>query len=300
MKFFSNLFLLGVLAMSFVMTGCDKTKPYDLTVPPALVHFIGGKSQIYSVINDPAPTYTLLVGTTDVTNVDRQVNFNVTASSGALEGTDFTINGGAGRSLVIPAGQTRAAIVISAVYAQYPFGASDTLVFTLSEPSVTPAKFLDTVRLIITGPSSCSEAVVNLNDLLGDYVNTNETFGTSPYGPYTTTISSATSTGPTSASIVVENIWDNGWGPITFNLDWADPANRTAIVVDQSAVPGSDAGDISSTYAGQTVAVKVPSATLSSTPGTYSYCDQVFTLKMQLGVTNLGYFNALYTVVMER
>ena len=115
MKFLSNLFLLGVLAMSFVMTGCDKTKPYDLTVPPALAHFIGGKSQIYSVISDPAPTYTLLVGTTDVANVDRTVNFNVAASSGALEGTDFTINGGGGRTLTIPAGQTRAAIVISAV-----------------------------------------------------------------------------------------------------------------------------------------------------------------------------------------
>lgn len=300
MKFFSNLILLGVVAMSFFMTGCDKNQPYDTTVPPALVHFVGSKNQIYSVLNDPTPTYKIVVGTTDVANVDREVTFNVTSSSGAIEGVDFTISGGTARKLTIPAGKTTDTIEINAVYAQYPFGAADTLVFTLINPSVTPAGFLNQVNLIISGPSNCSESVVNLNDLLGDYANTNETFGTSPYGPYTTSISSATSTGPTSASIVVENIWDNGWGPITFTLDWADPANRTAIVVDQGAIAGSDAGDINSTYAGQTIAVRAPSATLSSTPGTYSYCDETFTLKMQLGVSNLGYFNALYTVVLER
>ena len=300
MKFFSNIIFLGLVAMSFLISGCDKHKLYPVSVPPSLVHFIGAKNQIYSVLADPAPTYTLLAGTTDVSNQDRQVSFSVTSSSGAVEGVDYTISGGPNRMLTIPAGQTRANIDVNAVYAQYPFGVSDTLYFALNLPSVDPAKFLDTVRLIISGPSSCSEAVVDLNNLLGDYANTNESFAGSPYGPYTTSISSVASTGPTSGTIVVQNIWDNGWGPISFNLDWSDPANRTAIVVDQSAISGSDAGDINSNYAGQTIAVRVPSASLSSAPGTYSYCDETFTLQMQLGVTNLGYFNALYTVVMER
>ena len=49
-----------------------------------------------------------------------------------------------------------------------------------------------------------------------------------------------------------------------------------------------------------TVAERVPTAALSATPGTYSYCDGTFTLKMQLGVTGIGWFNALYTVNMAR
>mgnify|MGYP003345785773 CR=1 FL=1 len=154
MKFFSNILALAIVAASFFLTGCDKTKPYDLTTPPSLVHFIGGKTQIYSVLNDPAPAYTILVGTTDKANVDRLVTYNVTYSSGAVPGTDFTISGGTNNQLVIPAGQTRASISVNAVYAQYPFGASDTLVFTLGNPSVDPAKFLDTVRLVISGPSN--------------------------------------------------------------------------------------------------------------------------------------------------
>ena len=147
---------------------------------------------------------------------------------------------------------------------------------------------------------ACREANVVLSDLTGDYDNTNETLGTSAYGPYTTTISSAVATGPTTGTIVVENIWDNGWGPITFNLDWTDPNNRTATVVDQAAIPGSDAGDLNPANAGTTISVRVPPSALSATPGTFSTCGQTFQLKMQLGVTGGSYVNALYTVNLER
>ncbi len=147
---------------------------------------------------------------------------------------------------------------------------------------------------------ACRESNVILSDLIGDYDNTNETLGTSAYGPYTTSISSAVSTGATTGTIVVENIWDNGWGPITFNLDWTDPNNRTATVVDQAAIPGSDAGDINPANAGSTISVRVPPTSLSATAGTFSACGQTFILKMQLGVTGGSYFNSLYTVNLER
>lgn len=298
MKYFNRISPLAVLALIIMLTGCDKTKPYDITIPSPAAHFVGADSRIYSVLDNPPPPSFIVVGTTDVANVDRVVTFSVTSPTGAILGTDYTLNRTG--TVTIPAGKTMDTIAVNAIFSSYANGEIDTLMFTLTQPSMAITDFSDTVYLILRGPTGCSEDVVTLSNLLGNYTNTNETFATTPYGPYTTTISSATSTGPTSARIVVENIWDNGWGPITFNLDWSNPSNRTAIVVPQTAIPGSDAGDINPTYAGQTIAVRVPTTALSPTPGTYSYCDQTFTLKMQLGVTGLGYFPALYTVNLAR
>ena len=299
MKFFNKLFLSGLVAMTFILAGCDKEKPYDVTIPPPLAHFIGGTTQIYPVVDDPAPSYTVTIGTTDVTNSARSVTYNISSPTGAQAGVQYTVTGAG--TVTIPADSTRASFTVQANYAEYASGRVDTLILSLARPSVDVADFQDTIRLVLAGPSGCNEAIPDLVTLEGNYANTIETLATNPpYGPYVTAISSVTPTSPTTALIVVENIWDNGWGPIEFNLDWTDPINRTAIVVDQAAIPGSDAGDLNPTYAGQTVAVRAPSATLSPTPGTYSYCSQTFTLKMQLGVTGLGFFNALYTVNMAR
>ena len=142
---------------------------------------------------------------------------------------------------------------------------------------------------------ACFEGDVDLNALLGDYNKTNETFGITPYGPYTTSISSVNQLTPTSGTIVVENIFDFGWGPITFTLDWSDPNNRTVIVVAQSSGI-ADAGTLSGAYAGEEVAVRP----FAGQPGTFSACKGTLTLKMQLGVAGLGYFGELYTVNMAR
>ena len=283
------------------MSSCDKTKLYDVAIPDPAAHFVGSKTQVYPVIVSPPPAHYVVIGTTDVSNVDRLVTFNVTSPSGAILGTDYTLNRTG--TVTIPAGKTMDTITVTGLYSSYggTLGKRDTLVFTLSQPSMVIAAFSDTVNLIIAGPSACDESVPTLSNFMGPYANTIETFATNPpYGPYNTSISAVNSTGATTGTIVVTNIWDNGWGPITFNLNWTDPINRTCVVVPQAAIPGSNAGDINSTYAGQTIAVKVPSAALSATPGTYSFCNMTFTLKMQLGVTGLGYFNALYTVNMAR
>lgn len=299
MKFINRIFLLVIIAGCFVLSGCDKTKPYDTTIPEAVVHFDGTPTQVYPVIVDPAPVYNLTVGTSDVSKSDRVVSYHVSSPSGAIEGTHYTIDHSG--TLTIPAGKAEATIDIRANFTEYAGGRRDTLIFSLAAPSIEAAPFMDTVMVILKGPTGCVEDIVNVNDMLGDYANTTETFGTNPvYGPYTTSISSAVQTSASTATIVVENIFDDGWGPITFLLDWTDANNRTCIVVPQNAIPGSDAGTINTTYAGQTVAVRVPTAALSATPGTYSYCDGTFTLKMQLGVTALGWFNALYTVNMAR
>lgn len=297
MKLIKNICLVAIVMVSFLMSGCDKTKPYDIDVSKPRAHFIGNDKVTVQVV-DQAPAVTIQVGTTDVSGADRQVSFSVISPSGATAGSEYTLV--SGNSVTIPANKALADITIQPNFAAYAAGRRDTLILAIVTPSVEAAAFSDTLTLIFAGPSTsgCDEANPDLNSLLGDYANTNELLGTSAYGPYTTSISSITPTSPTTATIVVENIWDNGWGPISFDIDWTDPANRTVTCVQQDAIPGSDAGDLNATYAGQTISVR---QNATSGPGTYNACgDPVFVLNMQLGVTATGWFNVLYAVTLER
>lgn len=294
-----NLLSFGVLAgFAFTLVGCDKTKPYENTIPQELVHFIGAKTQNVLVDVDPAPAYNILVGATTLSSQERLVTYTVTSPSGAVPGTDYSIpSGSTSGTVTIPANETRATISVLPNAASFGLDDRDTLVMYLSEPSVAPARFLDTVILILRGPSSssCDEGnPAPISNLNGDYTNTMEYVdGSFSWGPYTTTISAAAITGPTSARIAISNIWDTGWGNIMFDLDFSDPTNLTAIPV-AGDIPNSDAGDISSTYAGQTAAVRPHS---NGSVGTYSFCDETFTLIMQLGVSGVGFFG---NVIEER
>lgn len=295
MKQLKNISLASLVVLVAATTGCDKNKPYSVLTAEPLAHFVGAKNQVYSVVVNPAPAYVIKVGSTDVSNADRTVTINVTSPTGAVAGTHYTLGGvGAGNTVTIKAGKAIDSFTVTANYASYTSGRKDTLIFTIKEPSVKPAVFLESVVLAMRGP--CFEGDVTMANLRGNYPNTREVYGTSAYGPYLTTIPTATATSLTTGTITVTNIFDDGWGPINFDLDWTDPVNRTATVVSQAAISGSNAGSISSTYAGQTVAVRP----FAGQPGTFSACNSTFTLKMQLGVTALGFFGSLYTVNMAR
>ncbi|HEY6503375.1 MAG TPA: hypothetical protein VIZ28_05315 [Chitinophagaceae bacterium] len=277
-----------------IISGCDKTKPYDTLMAEAQVHFVGSKFQNYQMAVNPAPVFKVNLGTTDVSSSARTVTVNVSSSSGAVAGTHYSLPGG--NIVTIPAGQATAALDLQGVYNQYTSGRKDTLRFTLAQPDIAPAKFTDTIYVILRGP--CFEGDVTLNAFAGNWTAIETLGGGSPYGPYPCTIpiASITQLTPTTGTVTVTNIWDNGWGPITFTLDWTDPVNRTATVIAQNAIAGSNAGDLNSAYAGQTVAVRP----FAGSPGTFSACNNTFTLRMQLGVTNVGYFAALYTVNLTR
>src|SRR5690606_14589515 len=159
------------------------------------------------------------------------------------------------------------------------------------------AKFYDTVYLILRGPSACDEGSPNLTALNGDYTNTNEyADGSFNWGPYTTTVSAAQVTGPTTGRVSIANLYDTGWRDIVFELDWSGPTNLPAMPV-ACVVPNSDAGDLSSTYAGTAVIVRPHS---SGDVGTYSHCDEEFDLTMQFGVNGLGYFGNVFREVLQR
>jgi hypothetical protein len=297
MKQLKNISLASLVVLLVVTAGCDKTKLYDLKTPEPQAHFVGAATQTYSILVNPAPAYVVRVGTTDVSNADRTVTINVTSPTGATAGNQFTLGGtGAGNTITIKAGKAIDSFTVTANYTSYTAGRKDTLVFTIAEPSVKSAAFLEKVSLVLRGP--CFEGDIDattLAGLRGSYLNSRETFGTSPYGPYATTIPTATLTSLTTATIVVTNVWDNGWGPLTFNLDWTNPTpgNITATVVPVNAIPGSNAADIGGTG---TISVRP----FAGNPGTFSACTSVFTLRMQLGFTGGAFRSELYTLIMRR
>lgn len=287
----SALSLAGLVVLAAMFTGCDKNKPYDTITPPSGIHFTGSVNQVYDVVVNPAPPFNVGIGTTTVEGQDRSVTVNITSTTGATAGTHYSVVGG--NTVTVPAGEVLSNFAIQANYSQYTSGRIDTLQLTLSSPqNIAVADFLDTITLVLRGP--CFEGDLELDDFLGTYANTNEQFGTSAYGPYTTTISAVNATSATTGQITVTNIYDFGWNPIVFNLDWTDPLNLIATLDEQSGI--GDAGTINSAYAGLDISVR-PSA---GNPGTFSWCNNFLTLKMQPGVTGLGWFNLVYTVDMRR
>jgi hypothetical protein len=286
-----NKLVLPVLLLGFMaLTGCDKTKPYDTKEVESQAHFLGAKNQSVIITTNPAPSHVITIGTTDVSDVDREVTYDLKTSAGATLGTDFTLT--PANKVVIPAGQATATVTVQPNYSSYTAGQKDTLTFTIKEPSVKAAAFLDTVKLTLRGP--CFEGDIIPSNFLGAYNNTNEIFGTSTYGPYQTTIANVTPVSATTATITVTNIFDFGWNPITFTLNWTDVNNRTVTLVQQSGI--GDAGTLNSAYAGQDISVRP----FAGQTGTYSWCNGTVQLKMQVGVTGLGWFPDLYTVNLAR
>jgi len=297
MKLINKLVFAASLIAGISLVGCDKTKVYDTTVAPPLAHFLKTSTIQYAVRGaGPIDPITIGVGTSDVTNSDRTVTISVTSPTGAAAGTQYNLSS---NTVTIAAGTATADFTLQGLLTGYPAGRLDTLFLTITEPSLKPAAFLSKVTVVMGDICSESDAF-NLNDFLGDYANTNETLGTSAYGPYTTTITAVASLTPTTGKISVANIFDDGWqDAIDFTLDWTDPNNKVATCIQNSAIAGSDAGTLNSAYSGMLMAIRQA----NGYPGTFSSCDQTFTLKTQLGVSGLGWFGIpanLYTINLAR
>ncbi len=291
----NKLSLFGIVLFAILFgSSCKKNQQYDTVVPDDLSHFTNKTGGIYQILT-PTSTFKIPVGVTKASDLDRTVTISVSSPTGAQLNTHFTLDKS---EVTIRAGQVLDTITVQGNFPLYDgTGRKDTLIFTLTVPGIPASSYNSTYKLFMRGP--CFNGDVDaaaLNSLLGIFNNTNETLGTSAYGPYRTTVSNVTVTSPTTARITVLNIWDNGWGPIQFDLNWTDPINRTVRVVPQDAIAGSNAGDLNPAYAGQTVAVRE----FSGQTGNFFVCSNAIDLKMQLGVTGLGFFNVLYSVNMRR
>ena len=288
MKIFFKNTCYSLTALLLILCCSACTKDIETDIPPEIATFAGQTGGTFEITSTNT-NYNVPVGFTTVTNNDRQINVSVSSPTGAAEGTHFTIDN---KTVTVPAGQATASIIVQGNVAQYSAGEIDTLIFTISGGNEAAASgYYDTYTLVLRGP--CFEGDVDLDDLLGTYANTNENLFFA-YGPYTTTISAVTSTGPTSGTVTVTNLYDFGWNPVVFDLDWSDPANRTVTLVQQAGI--GDAGTLDATYSGEDITV----GPFAGKTGTFSVCSQTLRLELQVGVTGLGFFPQTYTVNMAR
>jgi hypothetical protein len=276
------------LLLLLLLAGIAQCKKDSIIIPDQnLVHFQNQTSGSYFIQNDPASEFKVPVGVLVASDQPRNVTYTVSSPTGAAAGTQYSIfNTG---TVTIPAGSTTAFIPVKGNFSAYPTGRRDTLRFTITGGDIPAAEYNKSYDLILQ-----KYCTVDINSFAGVYAQTREMFS-SAYGPYTTSISSITPTGANKARIVVNNIFNAGWGPIEFDLDWNDPANFKATVVAKSSGI-ANGSTISATYAGQQVAVRP----YAGNDGTFSSCDGTLTLRMQLGIAGLGWFSPLYTVTMAR
>lgn len=290
MKKLKSLALGLLVGGTLFMAGCDKTKEYPVVTPPTQAHFMNKTNLTYQVLVANS-SFKIPVGVTTASNVDRQVTISITSTTGATAGVEYTVPNNV---VTIPAGKVVDTFVIQGNLAKFLNDEKETLKLAISEPSIAPSDYNDTLTLVMRGP--CFEGNVDLNAFLGNWSAVESFGGGSPYGPYATTISAVTPVTATSGVITVTNLWDNGWEPISFVLDWTDAQNRTATVISDPSIAGSDAGDLNGGYAGTTISVRP----FAGNPGTFSACNNTFTLRMQLGVTAVGWFGGLYEVKLKR
>jgi hypothetical protein len=288
MKYMFNRLSIATYFLMYVVliVGCKKSD--NLTVPPLESHFTFKEGGAY-LVTGPDTKFLVPFGITTVSKEDVRINVSVSSPTGAVEGTHYTL---ATKQVLIPAGQTLGFLEIKAFYPPYETRErSDRLVFKIEGSSLTqPIVSNSEYTLSISGD-------YDPEVLKGAYNNTNETLPpNAPYGPYKTTISSIKRLSPTTAEIVVENIFDvvPAWKPITFKLDWTDPADFIVTLNEQSGI--GDAGVFGSSFAGQDISVRA----LAGQSGTFSFDPQKIVLVMQLGVTGQGWISSPYTVTMER
>jgi hypothetical protein len=279
--------VLGVMFfLAFLAPSCKKQ---DFGTLPQKAYFLSNPARGSYRITASNQVFKIPVGlTTPSSDKTTAINISVSSPTGAQAGTHYTL---ASNTINFAAGKVVDSIEVRAVLAQYQAGRKDTLVLTIADPGGSP-NLRNTYRLAISGP--CFEGDVNLNAFLGDYRNTREDWDGSPYGPYRTTVTAVSQLTPTTGTITVSNIFDFGWNPITFTLDWTNPANRVITLADQHNIaPASTLG----IGASGTVSVRqLPGGPL----GTFSICNETINLRMQIGTNATTWYNGVYAVNLAR
>lgn len=257
-----------ILSSAIVLYSCKKNNiaiDQDPIIAKPVAKFNRPDSIATYYIKSTGEPFLLPIGVTNVSDKDRVVTFAYSSRT-AVAGQQYN----APASITIKAGAALDTLRIQGLYAGFASASRiDTLLITITGGDVgvplgytAPRK--GQFRLILR--KYCD---VNIQSFLGAYANTKD--GT--YGPYTTTVTSAVQTGPTTGYLIIKNIWDPGVPVSTrVDLDWANPANFLATIANQSFDPAAPWN-----------IVQYPSAT-----GTFSSCDQTFTLRYNLTNSTTG------------
>ncbi|SJZ80963.1 hypothetical protein [Sediminibacterium ginsengisoli] len=287
-----NLYVpVTVLAIAGVMASCDKNKAYPIITPPTEASFLTATSGTYYVKNDPNSVFKIPVGTTTLSSSARNVTVSVTSPTGATAGTQYTLPS---TTVSIPGGKVVDSLAVKGIFSGFPGTRVDTLTFNITGGDVPASSYNKQYKLVMR--RYCD---VISTDLTGNYANSRDydraLTGTASASKYTASISNWTSTGPTSATVLIKNLavtGDIGFGPfaptdpaatgLTATLDWSNPANFTVTIPTQNYVASLY------TYGQSTI----------SGSGTFSSCDQTFTITTTVRVA-AGSFTAVVSTLIK-
>lgn len=271
-----NIFKYALPGLLLVaMASCKKNNlviDQDPLTPTEAARFIitppsTTNTYFHYILSSPAPgsSYTLPIGVTTVSSSERKVKIAYSSRT-AVAGAQYN----APAEVVIPANAATANLDIQGIFAGYPTGRKDTLKIKLvnADGYVKINAYQDSVMLIMQ--KYCDVVLANVG---GDYARTFE--GT--YGPYLSSVIDLVSTGATTATAKITNIYDSG---ITINVtfDWADPAAFKVIIPDQAT---------QYTSGGLPLRIRQNPGAATST---FSSCDNTITLNLQL-YTSAGVYD---------
>lgn len=284
-KVFSYILLAG-LAMLSIMSCKKNNLVVDkiVTAPPfAKFNTILAADTIgtYYIKSSNTP-YKLPIGITNVSGQDRVIQFTYTSRT-AVQGTQYT----APASITIPAGKALDSLTVTGLFAGFPLSTRiDTVKIEITGGDVPASSYKSRYYLILR--KYCDVVLANLS---GNYLNTNEygSSGAFSYGPYTTALTNVVSTGATTATASLVNLYDDGWNNISCTLDWTSPSNFKV------TIPLQPTGR---SYSGAPTSVRT-STSASAIASTFSSCDRSITLAIDLVNNGTTVISSGYRFVMK-
>jgi hypothetical protein len=212
--------LLSIAVATTVLFSCKKR--VDADIPPANSEIaladISPKS-FYVLSTAPGDTYKIPIGITTPLDRPVTVQFSYTSAT-AVAGTHYT----APASITIPAGKVIDSLAIKGIFANIPAGVAHNVTVKITGGDLPALVDRDSVVVVLR--RYCN---VNVAALAGSYstIETSAFGGTS--GPYISTVTSVVQTSPTTATAIMNNVWDFN---ITANVifDWTDPGNFKVIL----------------------------------------------------------------------
>lgn len=270
-KIFLKIFFTGVIALA--VSSCKKNNLVvdKNIVPPSTAKFSVRQNSDTAgtyFITSTGGAYKIPIAINTVSDKDRTIQLCYSSTS-AVAGQQYN----APATIVIPAGKTVDTLLIQGLYAGYTSSKVDVLFIKICGGDVPANAYWNTYKL--TMRKFCD---VNLTAFAGNYTRTMDNGN---YGPYTTSITPGIATG-TKGYVMIQNIWDPGVPTNTkVDLDWSSPASLTATIADQVY------------YAAGDLWIK------GTSTGSFSSCDQTFTLRYTLYYKSTGvnwYANQVTTI----
>jgi hypothetical protein len=136
------LIISTLLSIGFLSCKKDNTINTPVLSEFATPTFVG----TYSVADDPSSVYKIPVGITTVSDKPRTITFSVSSPTGAVEGQQYNLGT---TTIVIPAGTAQDSISLKGIFAGYPSGRKDTLVFKITGGDVPALVGADVYKVVL-------------------------------------------------------------------------------------------------------------------------------------------------------